>query len=146
MDSVMRFCQERDRLLSLAVFAPVWFLFYILSLAYGPIRYWMHIFLAESFIWMLKFKQAVLRPCKLTCILHQTTFGGFGACLVLKSGRRNLKLHEQRVQLFLKPLSFLKQTENSNALWKATFSGWIQRMRAVMNRCFCKHDIVIFGT
>lgn len=65
---------------------------------------------------MLKFKQAVLRLCKLTCILHQTTFGGFGACLVLKNGGRNLKPHEQRIQLFLQPLSFLEPCEKHSAL------------------------------
>lgn len=65
---------------------------------------------------MFKFKQAALRLCKLTCILHQTTFGGFGACLVLKNRRRNLKPHEERIQLFLQPLSFLEQSEKNSTL------------------------------
>lgn len=65
---------------------------------------------------MLKFKQAVLVMCELTCILYQTTFGGFEACLVFKNGRRNLKPHEQRFQLFLQPLSFFKQSERNSTL------------------------------
>lgn len=67
--------QERDYHLSPSVFAPVWFLFNIAFLAYDPLRYWMHILVPKSFIWMLKLKQAVLKLCMLACVCLQRVLG-----------------------------------------------------------------------